>query len=485
MKILQSRRNRSSAKSLSTTVSPLKLEASLCRESFYDFFCRFWSITVPAQLVSNWHIRFLCQQLQKIAERKFANLPKEGDLIINISPGSTKSTICSVMFPAWCWTRDASSRFICASHTQRLSLNLARKCRNVVQSKKYMMLFPEVVLATEGSEEIETTKGGMRFATSIGGTVTGMHADIQIVDDPIDPQGTRSEIDILAAKEWFNETLFSRKTRQEGVPLILIMQRLHQADPTGFILERSDPVKHICLPAELTEDVKPKHLRMLYKDDLMDPVRLSKANCESARRVLGDVAYAAQYLQRPVPREGALFKIGGLRIEETTASPTFVRIVRYWDKAATEGDGAFTVGVKMAVDKDGYFWILDVVRGQWEAAYREKVIELTAALDGKGVLIGVEQEPGSGGKESAQATVRRLAGYRVKVDRPTGDKILRADPFAVQVNGGNVRLLRAGWNREYIEEMQFFPYSKNKDQIDASSGAFAILSAKKRKAGAF
>ena len=108
---------------------------------------------------------------------------------------------------------------------------------------------------------------------------------------------------------------------------------------------------------------------------------------------------------------------------------------------------------------------------------------LTAQLDGVGVVVGVEQEPGSGGKESAENTAKNLAGFRVIIDRPTGDKVIRADPFSTQVNSGSVRMVKAEWNREYLEELQHFPFSKHKDQVDSSSGAFTILTRYNIRAG--
>jgi predicted phage terminase large subunit-like protein len=127
---------------------------------------------------------------------------------------------------------------------------------------------------------------------------------------------------------------------------------------------------------------------------------------------------------------------------------------------------------------------LDVVRGQWDAYDRERIIRLTAEADGRPVEIGIEQEPGSGGLESAQNTVRNLAGFTVFKDRPTGDKATRADPFVVQVNGGNVRMLKGEWNRDYLNELLYWPNSKYKDQVDASSGAFLRLCQVKRRIGA-
>jgi len=151
--------------------------------------------------------------------------------------------------------------------------------------------------------------------------------------------------------------------------------------------------------------------------------------------------------------------------------------VRYWDKAGTDGGGAYTAGVLMGRDKDGVYYVLDVVRGQWGAAERERVIKQTAQTDGKRVHIWIEQEPGSGGKESAEATIRNLSGFRIFSERATGDKAVRAEPYAVQVEAGNIKVVSAEWNQAFIDEHKTFPVGKYKDQIDASGGAFNKLAA--------
>jgi len=126
---------------------------------------------------------------------------------------------------------------------------------------------------------------------------------------------------------------------------------------------------------------------------------------------------------------------------------------------------------------------LDVVRGQWEAPARERAMKQTAKLDGDLVEIYTEQEPGSGGKESAQATVRNLAGYNIRSQRATGDKAVRAEPYAVQVEAKNVFLVRGAWNQVFIDEHKTFPRSGFKDQIDAGSGAFNKLARPETRPG--
>jgi predicted phage terminase large subunit-like protein len=172
--------------------------------------------------------------------------------------------------------------------------------------------------------------------------------------------------------------------------------------------------------------------------------------------------------------QGVLFKREWFTVVEAKAQTA--RRLRYWDKAATEGGGARTAGVLIAASTEGLYCVEDVVLGQWSAHQREEIIRATAERDGPAVAIWLEQEPGSGGKESAEASIRSLAGFSVHADRVTGAKLERAQPLAAQCEAGNVRLLRGHWNQAYLEELCSFPLGSFCDQVDASSGAFNKLS---------
>jgi predicted phage terminase large subunit-like protein len=334
---------------------------------------------------------------------------------------------------------------------------------------------------------------GGRLATSTGGAVTGFHAHVIVVDDPLNPKEAISDADNRTAHNWIGQTLSTRKVDKRVTPTIMIMQRLHEDDPAGRMIEEGRTgarrIRHINLPAEIDErnakDVRPRGLRKLYKPDpdrpgskLLDPVRIPRDVLEEFKsdNLLGEYGYAGQMLQRPVPFGGGLFKIDRIHVHEVApARARFRQVVRFWDKAGTEGGGAFTVGKKMGETVDGEYYGLDVKRGQWDTGAREEVIVQTAALDGRDVVIGIEQEPGSGGKESAENTVKRLAGYSVVVVKPSGDKIVRAVPFSSQVNSGNFSVVVGDWTKAYLGELELFPVSKYKDQVDASSGAFTVL----------
>lgn len=476
-------------------ISKQALKASICRESFFEFVRRFWKVIIKEKPVWNWHIEFMCNELQMAAERVFRGEPKLHDYIINVPPGTTKSTICSIMYPAWIYARMNDARIICASHTENLVLDLSNKCRTLVESAEYQECFPHVKIRsdqnTKGYWMLET--GGFRYSATVGGkNPTGFHAHFLIVDDPIDPQKAFSELELKVANDFMNLTIANRKVDSKVSVTLLIMQRLAQDDPTGNRIanKKAGKVRWICLPAEETDKVRPGYLREKYIDGLLDPVRLPREVLETKRASMGQYGYSGQYYQNPVPLGGGMFKTSMIHMGQVPDEKRFKCIVRYWDKAGTQDDGAHTAGVRMGIliDKvDGLpqFWLLDVIRGQWGSWEREQMILSTAKLDGYKTIIGIEQEPGSGGKESAENTMRRLAGFRVRINRPTGDKTLRADPFSVQVNGGNLWIpLRGEWIRPYLDEMMYFPLSKYKDQIDASSGCFSVLTAPTIRVGA-
>jgi predicted phage terminase large subunit-like protein len=314
--------------------------------------------------------------------------------------------------------------------------------------------------------------------------LTGFHGDILIVDDPLNPNQAVSEVGLRNANNWCEQTLSTRKTNKAITPTIYIMQRLHQDDPSGHILaKQKENVRHICLPGEVrnyADKVKPSDLLSNYKDGLLDPIRLPWTVLKDLEADLGQYGYAGQIGQNPTPPGGGMFKVDNLAlIEKMPEKNKPVHTIRYWDKAGTQDGGAYTAGVKMCRLDNGRWIVIDVKRGRWSTHQREAIIKQTAMADGMEVDVWMETEPGSSGKESSEATIRNLAGFKAYQEHPTGDKIFRADPLSVQVNNGNVMLLKGDWVSAFLEELRFFPYSTFKDQTDACSGAFNKLVAKK------
>lgn len=474
------------------------LLASIVRESFYDFFTEFWAEVIHDPLVDNWHVRYLCDELQLIAERVFRREPNPHDTVINVPPGSSKSTIISQMFPAWVWTRMAEAQFICVSYAERIALKDALRMRDVIECRKYRECFPHIQLRDDLNTKglFKNSLKGYRLSAGLGGQITGEHGHFLLVDDPLDPEQSYSEAELKAVNRFMETTLPSRKIDKLVSTTIVVQQRLHQADPSGEKIEAYErgekALKHICLPGELREEsrikVNPPELEKFYVNGLLDPVRLPKRVLEKMEIEMGAYGYAAQILQDPVPLGGGMIQTEKIvLIKDVPIDLQFIKKVRAWDKAGTKDGGAYSVGVLMGITKDKKICILDLVRGQFGSTQRENHIRQTAELDGTGVPVLIEIEGGSGGKESGESTVRNLMGFRVESFHPTGDKESRAYPFGSYVGTGNVYCLVRPWTRDYLSELRFFPNSKYKDQVDATSSAFNFLAAAKpkRRAGAY
>jgi phage terminase large subunit-like protein len=440
-------------------VSINRAKAALCRKSLFYFIKTFWHEVSPDEPKWNWHIEYICKELEALALRVSQKLPKEHDPIINVPPGTTKSITCTIMFPVWCWTNWHWMRFITGSYSGGLSMEHSEYSRDLVRSETFRQIFPELEIKRDKDsksnfriqktvyddkgEIVDISLGGNRYSTSVGATVTGFHAHIIIIDDPLNPEQAVSEVQIKTANRWMDQTLSTRKVDKEVTPTILIMQRLHQADPTGSLLDKKiKKIFHICLPGEIRnyrEEVKPPELIKYYKNDLLDPTRLNWPSLEELKSQLGQYGYAGQIGQKPTPPGGGMFQVDHFQITDNVKKGSL--IIRYWDKAGSQDTGKFTVGVKMTKLSNGTFLVLDVKRGQWSSNVREAIIKQTAKADGQEVIIWIEQEPGSGGKESAESTIKNLAGFTVFKECPTGDKAYRADPYSVQVNNGLIHIV--------------------------------------------
>lgn len=483
-------------------VKPQFIIAEKCRRSFYFFVQTFWHVVSSDKPHYNWHIKYLCDSLQKIGERVGKKQKKKYDLLINQPPGTTKTIVCTIMFPVWCWTNWHWIKFLTLSYSQSLSIDHSEKSRDILRSNEFELFFPELSIKADKDlkqnyqivrktydpkqDKLVNVLGGNRFTSSVGGTMTGQHGDILIVDDPLDPKRAASKQELKATNEWLQSTLTTRKTDKDRSVQILVMQRLAQKDPSGVLLakkkEGKKRVRHICLPAEINEHIRPvpEKLAENYQNGLLDQKRLSKEVLIEMEADLGQYGYAGQMQQSPIPVAGGMFKVANFHMIDTMPEPSkIVRTVRYWDKAASQGEGCYTASIKMSLLQNGMLLISSIIRKQLSTEEREDLILTTAQADGKDVEIWIEQEPGSGGKDSAKQTVKMLAGFVVRVDRPTGNKAFRADPFSVQVNRGNVYLLQSEAVEDYKEELKHFPKGQYKDQVDASSGAFSALLGKK------
>lgn len=292
-------------------LDPEKAKAELAKRHFYRFLVEFWDVIIPDKFVDNWHITYLCEELQKVALLVFDRQPKKHDLIINIPPGTSKSTICTVVFPVWCWVNDPAIRVITGSYSSDLSTAHSVKSRDIVRSDKFRRWYPHIELKADmdNKTNYQNLQGGERIATSVGGTITGKHAHIIVVDDPLNAEQAASLADRDRANRWMTQTLSTRKVDKEMTPTILVMQRLHVDDCTGHMLARkAESIKHICLPGELANNVRPEELKEKYNNGLLDEKRLNRTVLDEQKKDLGSYGYAGQIGQTPVPEGGVIWQ---------------------------------------------------------------------------------------------------------------------------------------------------------------------------------
>lgn len=327
-------------------LSPDLALGELCKRRFYKFFLEMWETIETVELIENWHIEYICDELQNAYEI-WETGEGQPDILLNVPPGSSKSTIATQMFPAWLWVRSPSIRIISSSYSGDLATAHAVKTRDILKSDKFNRLFPNHIdfkSDTDGKTHYKNTKNGERFVTSTGGRVTGMHGDWIISDDPINPEASASEKELATAVRFQGSTLSTRKTNKKRTATIMIMQRLHHNDPSGDWIRRKKELRHICLPGVLSDDVKPEYLKERYVDGKLDPVRLDDAAIEKMKSDLGSYGFAGQVQQTPTPEGGGTWKKGWIVPVPDHEMPSPREMRDY----GTDWDTAYTKNIKNA-----------------------------------------------------------------------------------------------------------------------------------------
>lgn len=445
------------------------------------------------------HCEVLAAVLQRVADGEMRRL------MVFMPPRHGKSELVSRLFTAYYLYRHPERFVGINSYAAELAYTLSRAARENYQSAGGVLKSDAAAV-----KHWETTKGGGLWAAGVGGPITGKGFHLGVIDDPLkNEEEASSETIRKKQKEWYGSTFYTREEQDEeaGVfgAIVVVQTRWHEDDLSGWLLaeeigdEEPERWHIVSFPAvaeadslnvEIADAANPADVQAAadvafpttctvepdwrQPGEALCPERRPLSRLKKIERRIGSYFWNALFQQRPRPKSGGLFKWDSFQVVE--AVPAIARRVRYWDTAGTEGGGDYTVGVLMAKSPDGVFYVEHVHRGQWSPNRKEQEIKDTAGADAKkygpaGVHQWFEREAGIGGTERTQAIVRLLAGNVVHVEPATGSKEARAEPFASQVEAGNVRLLKAEWNNAYRREHCDFPRGKNDDQVDASSGA--------------
>jgi predicted phage terminase large subunit-like protein len=446
---------------------------ALTRLSFEVFLARSFVERNPGTPFSpNWHVDLMAAQLDR------ARVGQNPRLILNVPPRSLKSHAASIAFPAFVLGHDPSAQIIGVSYSAELAHRFARETRELMQCEWYRRVFPNTRLSTKrlAAHDFETTAGGFRLATSVGGTLVGRGADIIIIDDPLKPDEAASEVSRKAVNDWLDNSLLSRLNDKARGVIVIAMQRLHQKDLVGHVLAQGT-WWHICLPAIAQHDEQwviesplgtYEHHRRA--GEALHPAREDLESLRRTQAQVGDYIFAGQYLQAPIPPGGGMVKEAWFGTFDPDDPPKFQRIIQSWDSANKVSEISDYSVCTTWGEANGKLYLLDVFRARLEyPELRAEALRLIKLYDPAIVLV----EDRASGTQLAQE-LRRAEQWCVVPITPEGEKAMRMAGQTAFIADRRLLLpARAPWKEAYIAELVTFPYAEHDDQVDSTSQALS------------
>lgn len=460
---------------MSNGLSTQRLLAAALRTDLTAFIARVFRELVPGTpYLSNWHIEAMAYQLTEVAAGRLRRL------VITLPPRHLKSLSVTIAFVAWLLGQDPTRRIIAVSYSDDLASAHARHCRQVIASPWYQALFPETRLSSSKNteSEFETTAGGSRYSTSVGGTLTGRGGNLIILDDPQKPADALSESRRASLRAWYDQTLYSRLDNKMTDPLIVVMQRLHPDDLVSHILQQ-EAWYHLCLPAIAEQatsiPIGPHHRYHRPQGEVLHAARESRVMLTQIRQAMGHAAFAAQYQQQPMPPDGAILSWRWFQTYEVpwVPQPGDV-IIHSWDTAAIPGlERDYSVGLTFVI-RGGQYYLISVFREHVDyPALRRAVLARINHWPTFEVII----ENANTGTALVQE-LRELAFHqriplqlgRIRNYVATDSKVARMAAESAAIEAGRVWLPRqAPWLEAFRQEVLLFPHGRYDDQIDALS----------------
>jgi predicted phage terminase large subunit-like protein len=450
----------------------------LLRRDLVSFIRRTFETVAPGEkLQLNWHIRAIAFALERVRRGEIKRL------IITIPPRHLKSIATSVAFPAFVLGHDPTRKIVCVSYAHELAVKHAIDCRTVLRADWFQRLFPGTRIGSDKNTELEslTTKRGGRFATSVGGTLTGRGGNLIILDDPMKPDEAMSEISRKRVVQWFETTLLSRINMKAEDAIIIVMQRLHVDDLVGILLEKGG-WEHLDIPAiaDAPQEIPISPDETHHRDpgDVLDPVREPQLVLDELKSAMGSMAFSAQYQQRPVPAAGNLIRREWLKFYEHSPAPQPGDLLLIsWDTAMTATELAdYSVGT-VWLAKGQTCYLLDLIRGRFDyPTLKRSVLHVREKWPNATILV---EDKGSG---TSLIQDLRHANVSVVQIKPEHDKVTRV--FATQslFEGGSVMFPRhAAWLDDLVAELLAFPHYRNDDQVDSISQALTWITRRQRQ----
>lgn len=443
-----------------------RLVNQACRVDFHCFAQRAL-LHLHGKVEWSWHHQAMAQWAQAIldGDKRFS--------MVNLPPRTLKSDIFTAILPAFILGQNPRTKIICLSHSQDLGEKLAIKTRRIMDAPFYREAFPATQLTKRAVGDLRTSAGGFRTTTSIDGGITGQGGDFIIVDDPMKADEAESDTVRNNVNDWFASTLFSRMDDPRTGAMVIVAQRLHEDDVCGRLQETGD-WEVLSIPAIATSDqaysIGRGRTHHQKEGDLLHPERLGAAYLAGQRRKMGERKYEAQYQQSPVPADGAFFKRGWLKFDDSV----FVRrpgdrVVQSWDVAAKDAEtNDYSVCIT-AVMRRSQILIIDVMRERLTFPNLMRAVEAQAFLHGPDALLIEDASSGQALIQMLEKEKPRGVPLPVAI-KPTTSKLDRALIAAARVERGELLLPeKAPWLDAFKHELLSFPAGRYDDQVDAFS----------------
>lgn len=451
----------------------LKLK-SQCEESFYTFFKQAWAYIWPSvEYQDAWYYKLLCDECQDRAERNIEKLPRESHLNVNILPGSGKTSVISIAFPAWVWIKDPTKRFITTSYSPKLAEDNNDKTNALIKSDWYQSNWGHVFKLTKAlATETKNDKSGYRITTSPGSKVgTGYHFDFNINDDPQNAEEVYSKVYRGTVQRWIDQTISSRATDKLISVMINVQQRLHGDDITAYIRKNQASLwKFIVLPGELSEKVEPVELKSKYSLGLLNPKRFAKAVLD-VMKIQFRNAYSGQVRQDPIAEGGNLFQETFPRWYTQDQLPQMERIVVSADTSNTSDADSCPTSIQVwgkEYGKPNYYLLYDETQLTTPGKATARIDAIATMYQGCEIVI----ENAASGFGIIESIKEKHPGVFAFNPAKYGGKEKRAESILYLWEAGNIFLPDSEYVRaHYLTEIVSFPLGEYKDRIDSMSQA--------------
>lgn len=445
--------------------TPENLKQRFYKSSLQAFIARaFLHLNPGAKYLHNWHIDAISEHLNACEKKEIKRL------IINLPPRSLKSVAVSVAWPAWLLGREPSRKIICASYAKSLALQHSLDSKRIMGSGWYNEIYnaAEIGNAQNQKEKFATTRNGFRMATSVGASLIGEGADFLIADDPQNPRQAASELQRDQTINWFEGSFLTRlNSKRDGV-VVLVMQRLHEMDLSGYLLQnRKDQWHHLKIPA-LSEGGSTISMgNFSFYREHGEPLHAEREDIgvlERLKMELGSYEFEAQYQQNPVPREGGFIK--SIWFERYKSYPAEAKIIQSWDTGIKVSEKADPSCLTTWAITDNAFYLLEVFREKLEYPDLKRTANNHAQKWKPEVLLIEDKASG----QSLIQDLRCETTLPVIAITPRADKVSRLSSVLGVLESGRVKLPNhAPWLADFETELFSFPSSAHDDQVDSMS----------------